>query len=97
MPISQTTGVMIVLGLLVLGAAAYLLFGTEDAASALNATGAPVSGAEATFLGLTAQIEPVAFDTGILTDPRFRALQDLRIAVVDETTGRPDPFAPLGR
>lgn len=94
---TQTTGILIVLGLLVLGAAGYLLFGTEDASSALSSSGAPVSGVEVTFLNLTAQIESVTFDTSILQDPRFRALQDLRIAVVEETTGRPDPFAPLGR
>lgn len=96
MPTSRTTIILIVLGLLVLGAAAYLLFGNEPSDPALSASGAPGSEAEMTFLGLTAQIDPVAFDTSVLEDPRFKALQDIRTAIVPESAGRADPFAPLG-
>ena len=94
---NQTTGILIVLGLLVLGAAGYLLFGRSDAGSALSADAAPASAAEVEFLNLAAQIEPVKYDTAILSDPRFLGLVDLRTAIVPETSGRTDPFAPLGK
>ncbi|MGB4076777.1 MAG: hypothetical protein WBK28_03680 [Minisyncoccia bacterium] len=97
MQLSQTTGLLIVVALLILGAAAYLMFGTEDAASVLNATDTSVSVAELTFLNLAAQIEPVAFNSSILTDPRFMELQDLRTAILPEVSGRIDPFAAFGQ
>ncbi|HYD93193.1 MAG TPA: hypothetical protein VEB18_01910 [Candidatus Paceibacterota bacterium] len=96
MPTSRTSVILLILGLLVLGAAAYLLFGTNNDA-AVSPNGAPGSEAEMAFLSLTAQIDPVEFDTGILDDPRFNALQDIQTAIVPESSGRADPFAPLGR
>ena len=95
MTASRNTIILVVLALLVLAAAGYLLFGRGEEEATLSGTGAPASEAELTFLNLTAQIEPVAFDTSILSDPRFNALRDLRTAVVPENSGRIDPFAPL--
>ncbi len=97
MATSRTTIILVILGLLVLGAAAYMLFGAPSSESAVNPTGAPGSEAEMTFLTLTAQIDPVEFDTGVLDDPRFKALRDIRTAIVPETPGRADPFGPLGQ
>ncbi len=94
---SRTTIILVVLGLLVLAAAGYMLFGAPSTDSAVGPTGAPGSEAEMTFLSLTAQIDPVAFDTSVLDDPRFKALQDIRTAITPETAGRADPFAPLGQ
>lgn len=96
MHLSKTTGIAIVLGLLVLGAAAYLLL-RPKAEAGLAAAGAPASTAEITFLALTSKIDPVGFDTSVLTDPRFMALVDIRTAILPEASGRQDPFAPLGR
>lgn len=96
MTTSRTTVILIVLALLVLAAAGYMLFGAPSEESALGPTGAPGSEAEMTFLTLTAQIDPVAFDTSVLDDPRFKALRDIRTAITPETPGRADPFAPLG-
>lgn len=93
---SRNTIILIVLALLVLAAAAYLLFGKGDVSSAVAPSGAPASQAELTFLTLTAQIDPVAFDTSVLEDERFMALRDIRTAIVPEASGRQDPFAPLG-
>lgn len=93
---SKNTVILSVLALLVLGAAAYLLFGAKTSETALTAD-APGSEAEMTFLSLTAQIDPVEFDTSILSDERFRALQDIRTAILPEPARRADPFAPLGR
>lgn len=94
---NQTNGILIVLALLVLGAAGYLLFGVQDSSSALTAEDAPASQAEVTFLNLAARIEPIRLETDILSDPRFMGLVDLRTPVIEETAGRIDPFAPLGR
>lgn len=93
MPISKTTGVGIVLGLLVLAAAGYLLLRPAPVDGLTSS--APASDAEAQFIALTAKLDPVTFDTKILTDPRFMALVDIRTAIVPETSGRTDPFSPL--
>lgn len=93
MPMSKTTGIAVVLGLLLLAAAAYLLLRPE--ASNGVSSSAPASDAEAQFIALTSQLDPVTFDTHILTDPRFAALADIRTAIIPETLGRADPFAPL--
>lgn len=95
MPQNQTAVILIVLGLVVLGAIAYLLFGQGETDPAVVITDTTVTERELVFINLTAQIEPIKFESEILTDPRFLALQDLRTAVVPETEGRPDPFAPL--
>ena len=92
---SRNTIILVVLALLVLAAAGYLLFGKGESDPTLSGVDAAASEAEMTFLNLTAQIEPVAFDTSILSDPRFNALQDMRTAIVPENAGRVDPFAPL--
>jgi len=97
MPFSKTTGVLIILGLLVLGAAAYLLFGAEDFQSGITADGLPLTSAEQTFLALTSRIDPVALNTEVLQDPRFMSLEDMRVSIIPEQSGRIDPFAPLGR
>ena len=95
---SQTKIIIVVLGIAILGGAAYLLFfNTSSDTSAVSVTGgASTSQAETNFLNLSSQIEPVTFDTTILSDPRFMALVDIHTAILPETAGRKDPFAPLG-
>jgi hypothetical protein len=95
--ISKTTILVVVIGVLVLGAAGYLLFGQNSAPGVTATENTPATSAELTFIGLTAKIDPVEFDTSILKDPRFIALHDIRTAVVPEQAGRFDPFAPLGK
>ncbi len=94
MHISKTNGILLVLAILVLAAAGYMLFGTNET-PAVSTTGAPTSAAEVQFLSLTQKIDPVEFDTSILSDLRFMRLVDIRTAIIPEQTGRPDPFAPL--
>lgn len=91
---NKTNGIAIALGVLLLGAAAYLMFRPAPAPG-VAPSGAPTSDAELKFITLTAQIDPVAFDTSILSDARFTGLQDIRTAIVPEPSGRTDPFAPL--
>ncbi len=97
MPLSKTTGVLIILGLLVLGAAGYILFGTNGGEAGVSADAPPATSAEQTFLLLTSRIDPVRLTTNVLQDPRFMSLEDIRVAIIPETSGRIDPFAPLGR
>jgi hypothetical protein len=93
---TRTTVIAIVVALLLLGAAAFLLFGQDSLSSSTTAEAGPASGAQQTFINLTAKIDPVAFDTSILDDARFKNLQDIRTTILPEASGRPDPFAPLG-
>lgn len=55
----------------------------------------PTGQVQASFLTLAAQLQPIAFDASVLTDPRFASLIDIKTAIVPEATGRTDPFAPL--
>jgi len=61
----------------------------------LQSDSSPISEAEAVFITLTNQINPVQFDTSILADPRFKVLRDLKTPIFEEVTGRADPFGPL--
>jgi len=66
-----------------------------------NATLSPVPGgasnAELSFITLVGKIEPIVFDTSLLSDPRFTSRDDIRTAIIPETSGRKDPFAPIGQ
>lgn len=92
---SKNTIILIVLGLLLLGAAGYLLFGKGSTSATVSVSEGPTSAVEQTFINLTAQISPVSFDTSILEDAHFNALVDLKTAIIPEDAGRIDPFAPL--
>ncbi len=94
MTISKTNGTALFIAVILLAAAAYLMFRGETG-SPVSATAGPSSEAEAAFLGLTAQIDPIRFDSSILEDERFLRLQDIRTAILPEQSGRLDPFAPL--
>lgn len=91
---SRTTDIALALAVLLLGAAAYLLFRPATGAG-VSATSAPASAAELTFISLTAKIDPVAFDISILEDPRFTSLRDIRTAIIPEAQGKVDPFSQL--
>lgn len=95
MPISKNLLILGVIGVVILGAAWYVTFGAPDTSSIITADSAPATEAELTFLSLTARIDPVEFDTSILEDERFKALRDIRTAIIPEDAGRSDPFAPL--
>lgn len=92
---SKNIIILSILAVLLLGAAAYLLFGKPATGAAIVQSSGPTSVAEQTFLNLAAQLNPIEFDTSILQDPRFMSLQDLKTAVIPELRGRTNPFAPL--
>jgi hypothetical protein len=62
----------------------------------LMATPGAASDAELSFISLVSKLDPIVFDTTLLSDSRFLSRQDIRTAIIPETTGRKDPFAPLG-
>ncbi|MDB5190216.1 MAG: hypothetical protein JWN49_542 [Parcubacteria group bacterium] len=96
MNLTRNTLILIVCALIVLGGGAYYFFFFN------TGTGAGVSGdtaiasdAELSFIALVSKLDPITFNTAILSDPRFTSRTDIRTTVVSETTGRKDPFAPI--
>lgn len=83
-------------GIVVLGIVAYLTWLRPAPEENVSITGmGSTSEAQAAFLTLAAQLEPVGFDASVLSDPRFLSLVDMKTAIVPEPEGRIDPFAPL--
>jgi hypothetical protein len=95
---SRTKIIIVVLGIaVVLGAVYIVFFNSNDTTTGVSVSGGtPSSPAEVNFLNLSSQIEPVTFDTSILSDPRFTSLVDIHTAILPEATGRKNPFAPIG-
>lgn len=96
MHLSRSTTIVIAAAIVVLGIVAYIMWGKTGETPTVSVTGAPKSAAEATFVDLATQLEPIGFDTTVLSDPRYTALQDIHTSVISEAAGRNDPFAPLG-
>lgn len=93
---TKSSVILLIIALLVLGAAGYTLFG-KGVGSAVTSGGIPPTQAELTFIALTNRIDPIEFDASIISDPRFMALRDIRTAILPEASGRTDPFAPFSR
>lgn len=91
---NRNTLIALIIGIILLLGAGIALFSSSAGTVALQSS-TTTSDAEATFVNLTAQLEPIGFDTSILSDPRFTSLVDIHTAIVPEPTGRRDPFAPI--
>ena len=91
----KNTLIALVVGGVLTVAAVYMLFFKSTDTSATIVASTPTSAAESTFVNLIAELEPIGFNTSILSDPRFLSLQDIHTAVFPEAVGRKDPFAPL--
>lgn len=92
----KQTSMLIAAAIVVAGIAVYFLWIRQPAVPNVSVAGSGVtSAAQATFLALAAQLQPVTFDASILSDPRFMALIDIKTMIVPEDAGRQDPFAPL--
>jgi hypothetical protein len=94
--ISRNTIILIICSLIVIGGGVYyfFFFNTGDQAT-LSGDSAVASDAELSFIALVSKLDPITFNTAILSDPRFTSRTDIRTTIVPETTGRKDPFAPL--
>ncbi|HRH55262.1 MAG TPA: hypothetical protein PK609_00115 [Candidatus Paceibacterota bacterium] len=88
---------IIALVVVVVGAGVYFIWMREPATPnvSIDDTLSSANEAQASFLILAEQLEPVAFDASILSDPRFLALVDIQTIIVPEAAGREDPFARL--
>jgi hypothetical protein len=96
MALSKKTSLSIAAGIVVLGVVAYFLWMRPDAEESVTVSGTgPSSQAQATFLTLAAQLEPISFDASALSDPRFTSLVDIKTVIVPEAEGRTDPFSAL--
>ena len=83
--------------IVLLGGFYYFFFVTSSSDDTILSAGAPATEAEISFITLVGKLDPVAFDTRILDDARFKGLVDIRTEVIPEPQGRTDLFGPLGR
>jgi hypothetical protein len=87
---------LVVILLIIVGVAYFTFFnnGTEEVLTS------GVSGTEQaqletqTLLSQLQDLQKIKIDQSIFSDPRFMSLQDFRQQLVDEPTGRANPFAP---
>jgi hypothetical protein len=96
MNISKKNTTFLIAGaIVVLGLVAYFVWMRPSSGETITITDGPVSSAQAVFLQLADQLEPITFDARVLADPRFIGLVDIKTTIVPEASGRNDPFAPL--
>lgn len=96
MALSKKKTIAIAIGIVVLGVVAYVLWLRPQSDENVSIVGyGPTGEAQATFLTLAAQLQPIAFDASVLDDPRFLSLVDIKTVILPEASGRTDPFAPL--
>ncbi len=96
MKISRNTLLLILCAVVVIGGAVYYFFFFESGTDpALGSDTSAASDAELEFIALVGQLDPIVFDTQLLSDPRFTSRPDIRTAIVPEAIGRTDPFGPL--
>lgn len=84
---------MIVFVIVLIGVGAYYV--NKGSQAVITTSAAPGSATEATFLGFATELDTVSFNTSIFSDARFMALEDIHTSVVNELTGRRDPFGQL--
>ncbi len=97
MKLSRNTIMLIICGaVVVIGGAYYFFFFNNDSGAALESTPGAASDAELSFIALVSKLDPITFNTALLSDPRFTSRTDIRTTIIPEATGRKDPFAPLG-
>ncbi len=96
MKLSRNNLILIICLIIVVGGGLYyFLFFNNDTGAAINSTPGAASDAELSFITLVSKLDPIVFNTAILSDPRFTTRTDIRTTIVPEPAGRKDPFAPL--
>jgi hypothetical protein len=82
--------------IIVFGGGIYYFFFFDQSSGPALVGGAPAAtDAEMSFIALVGRIDPITFDTRLLSDPRFTNRTDIRTTVLPESAGRVDPFAPF--
>lgn len=97
MKLSQKNiGIIAAAIVVLLGGYWYFFTGSSSSGTDVPLSATPAASAQETrFLELTNQLNPIAFDTSLFSDPRFALLVDLSTNVTPEPAGRTDPFAPI--
>jgi hypothetical protein len=93
--LAKNKGIIIGLGAIILLAVGYLVFFNQSPSANLTSSEGGGSPAELYFVNLSGELDDISFDMTVLNDARFNALTDIRTAILPETVGRPDPFAPI--
>jgi len=93
----KSNTIILILATLVVAAGAYWYFFTDTGNEPPLTPSVTQSQAQVQFQVLLGELQPISFNTGIFSDPRFVALVDLSTPITPETMGRLDPFAPVGR
>lgn len=89
------TTILIVVTLFIAGAAYWYFFVGTGNQPPLSTQSAATSKAQAQFETLVGELQPISFNTSIFSDARFNALVDITAMVTPESSGRPDPLAPI--
>jgi len=92
--------VLLALGLAVIVAVGYAAFFRGDDEESLTSTSATTGGGEVPpeareLLAHLRELQRIDYHDDILSDPRFTSLVNFRQQLVDEPTGRPNPFVPV--
>lgn len=87
--------VLLIVATLIVAAGAYWYFFTGTGNAPPLTPSVTENQAQTQFQTLVSQLQPITFDTRILSDPRFRSLVDLATQITPESSGRIDPFAPI--
>jgi hypothetical protein len=96
MNLSRNTIILVVCAIIVIGGGIYYFyFFNTGTGVGVSSDTAIASDAEISFIALVSKLDPITFNTAILSDPRFTSRTDIRTTVVPESTGRKDPFAPI--
>ncbi len=85
---------LIIAAIVVLGGL-YWYFFSGPAEQPTLSSGVVQDRAQVQFETLIGQLEPITFNSAVLSDARFTALVDLATPVTPEPAGRLDPFAPI--
>jgi len=97
MPMNRKNILTILAALVVLLGGFYYFFFLAASDETVLTSDAPASAAEVSFISLVSELDPIEFDTAILSEPAFTRLVDIHTQVAEEPKGRTDPFGPLGR
>ncbi|HEY4500857.1 MAG TPA: hypothetical protein VJI70_01130 [Candidatus Paceibacterota bacterium] len=90
----SNTAILIIVTIVIAASAYWYFFtgaGNEPPLTALSEE----NRAQTRFQTLVGELQPVSFNVGFFSDPRFMALVDLATPIAPETAGRLDPFAPV--
>jgi hypothetical protein len=96
-PLIKKVLIAFVIAIVIVGG--YMLFfgGSDDAPLASSAAAADSEAAVESqkFLVRLQELQRIKLDGSVLSDPRFASLVNFTQPIVDEPTGRTNPFAPV--